>query len=111
MTARVLPVEEWDRLAGTSLDGLSLDPQFAEVLVVEDDGAIVGSLVLLTTLHAECLSVEGVRAGRALWKLLRARVQAAGGSAVWGSTLSDAMTRLLTRHGDPIPGDHFLLRM
>jgi hypothetical protein len=111
VTARVLPVEEWDRLAGTSLDGLSLNPQFAEVLVVEQDGAIVGSLALLTTLHAECLRVEGVSATRALWKLLRERVKAAGGSAVWGASLAANMNRLLTRHGELIPGDHFLLRM
>lgn len=111
MTARVLPVEEWGKLAGTDLDGLPLDPRFAEVLVVEQDGAIVGSLALLTTLHAECLSVQGVAATRALWKLLRERVQAAGGTAVWGAALAANMHRLLTRHGEVIPGDHFLLRM
>ena len=115
MTSRVLPVSEWPRLDGTLLESVwpTLDPTYAEVLVVEDAaGAIVASVVLLTTLHAECLSVQGgVSVARALWSALRARVRAAGGQAVWGAALDDPMRNLLTRHAEPIPGEHFVMRM
>jgi hypothetical protein len=115
MTTRVLPPEEWPRLEGTLLASVwpTFNPQFAEVIVVEDQaGAIVGSVALLTVLHAECLSITG-QAGvaRALWKALGERVAAAGGTAVWGAALEAPMQRLLTRHAEAIPGDHFVVRV
>lgn len=114
MTARVLPIEEWPRLAQTSLASLwhTLDPRFAEVIVVEREGVIVGSVALLTTLHAECLDVKGgAGVRRALWRALGERVNAAGGVAVWGAADGAPMQRLLERHAEPIPGDHFLVRV
>lgn len=59
MTTRVLPPDEWPRLAGTEAEHLwpSLDDQNARVLVVEDDGAIVGVWVALRVVHAECVWV------------------------------------------------------
>lgn len=113
MTTRVLPVEEWGRLAGTLLESIasSLNPAFAEVLVVEKDGAIVGGVALLQTLHAECLFTDGVSTSRALVKGLRDRVHAAGGSAVWGACVDAPMRRVLSRHAEPIPGEHFLVRV
>lgn len=114
MTSRVLPVEEWDRLDTTLLATVwrSMTPAHAEVIVVERDGAIVGSVALLTALHAECLSFDGsTGVGRALWAALGARVKAAGGSAVWGAALEAPMQRLLERHAEPIPGEHFLVRV
>lgn len=111
--ARVLPVEEWSRLDSTLLATVwrQMNPAHAEVLVVERDGDIVASGVLLTALHAECVSSSGVSAGRAFWTLLRARVGEAGGKAVWGAAVDEPMRSLLERHGEPIPGDHFLVRV
>lgn len=114
MTSRVLPVREWPRLNTTSLGAIwpTLNPQFAEVLVVEDGDVILGSLVLLTTLHAECCEVHGgAGVARALWTLLGDRVRAAGGLAVWGAAIDEPMRRLLERHAEAIPGDHFLVRV
>ena len=114
MTTRVLPPEEWHRLDDTLLASVwrTFTPAFTEVVVVERDGAIVGSVALFTALHAECLSVTGgTGVARALWTALRARVVAAGGQAVWGAAVEAPMRRLLTRHAEPIPGDHFLVRV
>lgn len=114
MTARVLPQAEWRRLDATLLASVwrTLDPRYAEVIVVEQEGAIVGSVALLTTLHAECLSLSGgTGVARALWSALQERVHAAGGSAVWGAALEDPMRALLHHHAEPIPGEHFLVRM
>lgn len=112
MTTRTLPVVEWPRLAKTLMATVwrQLDPAFAEVLVVERDGVIVGSVVLLSVLHAECLSVEAsTSVKRALWRALRSRVTAIGGRAVWGAAVDPPMQRLLERHAEPIPGSHFLV--
>ena len=113
MTTRILPPAEWPRLEGTLLEGVwpTLRPDYAEVIVVERDGAIVGGMVLLTTLHAECLFTDGAAVSRALWRALCDRVHAAGGAAVWGAAVDAPMRRLLRRHADPIPGDHFLMRV
>lgn len=114
MTTRLLPPDEWPRLETTLLASVwrTLNPAYAEVIVVEQDGQIVGSVALLSTLHAECLSVEGgAGVARALWTALRDRVHAAGGQAVWGASMDAPMQRLLARHAEPIPGDHFLVRM
>lgn len=114
MITRVLPPEEWPRLVGTSLDPLWRDcnPSFTEIIVVEQDGQIVGSIALLATLHAECAQIRGgIGVRRALWRALQDRVKHAGGSAVWGAAIDDDMRSLLERHGTAIPGDHFLVRM
>jgi hypothetical protein len=114
MTTRLLPPAEWPRLSETLLATIwpTLNPRYAEVIVVEADGAILGSVALLQVLHAECLSLNGSPAvARALWKALRDRVRHAGGLAVWGAAIEEPMQRLLTRHAEPIPGAHFLVRM
>lgn len=114
MTTRVLPVEEWPRLAATLAAPAwrDLDPQFAEVIVVERDGAIVGQVILLQVMHAECCeNTGGPGVMRLLWECLQARVALAGGKAVWGAAVETPMRRLLERHGTAVPGDHFILRM
>ena len=114
MISRVLPVEEWERLDGTLLASVwrSLKPDHAEVIVVEQDGRIVACVALVSMLHAECCEITGgPGVARALWKGLRTRGRAAGGQAGWAAAVEEPMRRLLTRHGAPIPGDHFLLRV
>ena len=113
MISRVLPVDEWGRLDETLLESAwrSLKPDHAEVIVVEQDGEIVACVALVSMLHAECCEITGgPGVARALWTQLRARVRAAGGQAVWTAAVEEPMQRLLTRHGAPIPGNHFLLR-
>lgn len=112
--SRVLPQDEWPRLDETLLQSIwrMLDPRYAEVIVIEQNGAIVGSVALLTTVHAECLSSNGTTSvGRALWSALRDRARAGGARAVWGAAMDERMRRLLRHHAEPIPGEHFLVRI
>lgn len=112
MTTRILPPQEWPRLASTLLASVwqSMNPAFCEVIVVEDGGEIVGSVALMNVLHAECISSDGrVSVTRALWDALGARVRQTGGTAVWAAAIDAPMDRILARHAEPIPGQHFLL--
>ncbi len=57
--ARVLPPEEWaERLTGTSLDGMHLDPDHSVVILVEDGGPggqVLACWAAITTVHVEGL--------------------------------------------------------
>lgn len=112
MTARVLPPNEWIRLNGTLLETVwpSLNPAFVEIIVVEDDGIICGSVALMSVLHAECISAsDGLGVRRALWAALGDRVRASGGHSVWAAAVDAPMTQILSRHAEPVPGEHFIL--
>lgn len=112
MITRILPQDEWPRLAHTSCESVwaLLRPEWAEVIVVEEAGQIVGSVVLMSVLHAECLENKGgPGVAHALWRAIRDRTQVFGTKAVWGSSLSDPMDTLLQEHGHPVAGSHFLV--
>lgn len=117
MTARVLPFAEWARLAGTDLDPLwsALDPREARIVVVEQDGAIVGHHVLLRVLHAECLWIHPAHRGRSsvarrLWSAVQAEVTAAGAAGVITTAVDDPVRELLGHVGATrIPGDHYFV--
>lgn len=114
MTSRILPVGEWEKLDATIMRAIwrQFNPAFVQVIVVENAHCIVGSIALMMTLHAECAEIHGgIGVRRALWNALQARVADAGGMAVWGAAVDDEMRILLSRHGTPIPGEHFLVRM
>jgi len=65
MTTRVLPRHEWPRLKGTELETLwPLLPQDADVLVVEEDGDIVGCWALYLLPHVEGVWVHPAHRGR-----------------------------------------------
>jgi len=55
--AHLLPPDEWPRLAGTEAAEVwqNLDPVNTRVLVVEQEGQIVGVWMALRVVHAECL--------------------------------------------------------
>ena len=118
MITRVLPPDEWSRLEGTEAGPLwtYLDPQRAEVLVVEEDGQIIGSWVLINMLHAECLWVAPAHRGRSavLRRLFTGlvRVMTGGGiPTVWTASASPAVTAMLDHLGaQKIPGDHYAMR-
>lgn len=114
MTTRLLPRSEWPRLAGTEVDPVwTRLPEHAEVLVIEDDGRIVGTLVLVSLLHAECLWIAPAYRQRpsvmrrllsGMWDTARAR----GARSLWSGSLSETTTRILQRlGGQEIPGRSF----
>lgn len=55
MTSRLLPPEEWPRLAGTLLERSwpQFDPAMTRVVVVEDGEAIVGCVAMFPVWHVE----------------------------------------------------------
>jgi hypothetical protein len=61
LLVRILPVEEWERLRAIepfASRGLPEDPDAWSVLVVERDGAIVGSCSLFTAMHWDCWFID-----------------------------------------------------
>lgn len=112
MTSRTLEITEWDRL-DESLDPIlmGLRPGASRVLVVEDDGVIVGRLLLFPVLHAECLWIapeyrKKPSVLRRLLNSMKSGAQSLGFDRVWGASDSEAMTKILAHPklgGIPIP--------
>jgi hypothetical protein len=115
--SRILPPEEWERLAGTEAETVwpVLDPENARVLVVEEDGEIVATWTAMRVVHMECIWVKPSHRGlvsvaRRLFMGLREIASAWGARRVWTASLSPEVTGLIERFGgEPIPGAHFLL--
>jgi len=111
MTARVLPIEEWDRL-DESLDPIlmNLSPSTARVCVVEDQGEIVARWLLFPVLHAECIWIaphkrKTGRVAAHLLKLMRQSARALGFDRVWTNSDREDVTRLVEKLGAQIvPG-------
>ena len=117
MRARILDQAEWPRLAGTEAETLWPHlPASASVVVVEDEGRIVGCHVLMLVLHAECLWVhpDYRKRTRVAWRLWQAVKDAAksrfGADGVQTAALSDEVRGLLAKVGGvPLPGDHYMV--
>lgn len=112
MTSRILPFEEW-HLLPDSLDPIlvGMRPGVSRVLVVEDQGAIVGHWLLFPVLHAECIYIApayrktgGV--ARRLLRLLKHGARSLGFDRVWTASDSPDVTALLAHPrlgGVPVP--------
>jgi hypothetical protein len=117
VTTRLLPPEEWHRLAGTEAEGIvpALDPVDARVLVVEDQGAIVGTWVLMRIVHAECVWIAPSHRGKAsvagrLLAGMRSLARIWGSQTVWTCALTDDVAGMVTKLGGvTLPGRHFAL--
>lgn len=117
ISKRILPPEEWPRLAGTEAAHLwpRLDPENAQVLVVEEDGEIVATWTLLRVVHAECIWVKPSHRGvfGVVKRLLAGMRDIAAG---WGAervvtgSVSPEVTDLIARFGGfPMPCESFVL--
>lgn len=116
MTSRILPAEEWAKLEEVGAETVwpLLDPARAQILVIEDEGQIVGTLTLMSVLHAECLWIKpSHRRGYGVMKRLLdgmwSAAQGAGAKALWSGSVSDTMTNILHRLGaSEVPGRAFV---
>lgn len=119
MTARVLPIEEWDRL-DEKLDPIltELSPVTSRVCVVEDDnGEIVARWLLIPLLHAECIWIapekrKTARVGYRLLELMKRTARSLGFDRVQTAAIDDDVVKLLAhpRIGAQIvPGLPFVL--
>jgi hypothetical protein len=122
MTTRVLPRTEWPRLLGTELATVfPVLPEDAEVLVVENGGAIVGCWALYPLLHVEGVWVAPEHRGRGsvfrrLLVGMRALVHGRGREVVQtGALCTDEgaiVATMLQKVGAvELPGRHFAWRM
>ena len=117
MTSRILPVEEWPRLAGTELEAVwpVLDPQQAHIVVVEHDGAIVGCWAVIRYVHVEGVWIAPSyrKRGRVAAHLLRGMrsvARAMGAEAVWTAAVSDEVEGLIGHLGGVrLPADHYVM--
>lgn len=116
MTSRMLPPEQWPLLdeAGAETVWKLLDPARAQILVIEDQGQIVGTLTLMNVLHAECLWIKpshrkGYGVAKRLLDGMWAGARAAHVKALWSGSMSDVMTNILHRIGaSEVPGTSFV---
>jgi hypothetical protein len=116
MEARILPREEYARLAGTEAE--KVWPYLREtdrVVVVERDGEIVGCHVLMQMWHLECLWKKpgaGTGVSRTLWRFVQQTALAMGVPRCWTSALDDRTRGLLAHVGaEPLPGTHYVVPM
>ena len=106
MTGRLLPPEEWPRLAGTLLEGVwpSLKPDRDVVRVVEQDGEIIGCAALLALWHLEGAWIapahrKRAAVGRRLWAEMREEVRRRSVPEVWMMATSPDTARICERLG------------
>jgi hypothetical protein len=117
-TTRLLPPEEWPRLAGTAADGLwqHCRPDHTRMVVVEDaEGVIVACTVLYHVVHAECPWIapdarRSAAVGRALLRGIAEQVTAWSSVTLMVNATLDHLRALIRRLGGmPLPGDWYVL--
>jgi ribosomal protein S18 acetylase RimI-like enzyme len=114
--ARVLERSEYGRLAGTELEAVAAHlPEAARVLVVEDDGAIVGCWSALPLWHLEGLWIAPEHRGRSsvarrLLAGMRGILRGLGARTALTAAVSDDVADMALRLGGfQLPGRHFVL--
>jgi N-acetylglutamate synthase-like GNAT family acetyltransferase len=117
VTTRLLPPEEWARLAGTELETVwpHLHAASAQIVVVEQDGQIVGCWALMRVVHVEGVWIAPAYRGKAsvAKRLLQGMRRAAaqwGAKTVATAALTDDVRRLVAHLGGvALPGEHFVM--
>lgn len=117
MNARILPVEEWDRLEGGEAGDArhAFNPDETQVIVVEDGDRIVGTWAVMRVVHVECLWVAPEHRGafgvaKRLLKAMRDVAGAWGARYVLTGSISPHVTDLIRRFGGiPAPYETFIL--
>lgn len=119
MTTRILPRDEWPRLAGTLLERAW--PHFegqATVVVVERDGAIVGCAAVFQAWHLEGAWIAPehrgrVGVGRRLIAGMRAAIRATGARELLTMVCDPDTRRLHTPFGESVrlDGEHYAVQV
>jgi N-acetylglutamate synthase-like GNAT family acetyltransferase len=116
-TTRVLPHNEWSRLAGTELETLApiLNPETTRIVVVERDGVIVACWAVTIMVHLEGIWIapshrKSASVGRALLQSAREQVRALGGRwAITGATTDDVRGLISKLGGERLPGESYIV--
>jgi N-acetylglutamate synthase-like GNAT family acetyltransferase len=114
VTVRLLPREDWHRLAGTELETVyPVLPDGSHVVVVEDGERIVGCWAAYPLVHVEGLWIDPAyrknpRVAARLWRGMQATAAAMGARAVNTAAISPEVVGLLEHVGAvELPGRHF----
>lgn len=118
MQTRVLPPAEWDQLRGTELETVwaLLNPSDAQIVVVEQDGAIVGCWACFTVLHCEGVWIAPEHRGktsvaRRLWTRMLRLVRARGAKGFVTAATTPDVRALLEGRAARLPGDHYVYQV
>lgn len=121
MTTRELPRAEWHRISEAD-GGLHVIPETVpentKIVVVEDaDGKIVGSWMLLRTVHVECLWIAPSHRKRGsvfrrLLSQMTASARAWGAKVVLTHSAADDVARLVKNYGGvPIDAQAWVFKL
>lgn len=117
MTTRELPASEWHKLRGTEAEAVigRLAPADGRVLVIEDEGRIIGTWVFFKVVHAECVWIapehrgQGTVARRLLTGMLRI-MRSFGAKAFFTASVTEDVDALIGRlGGSRVPGTHWMV--
>lgn len=118
MLSRILPPEEWPRLTGTELASqwCNLDPAWTQILVVEDEGQIVGCWALMNVWHLEGVWIapayrQRASVARRLWTGMRRLMASVGATHAVTGAIAGPVERLLDKHAQELPGRFYVLEM
>lgn len=117
LTDRILPPEEWYRLEGELVPLLPhLDPARVVIVVVEEDGVIVGRLVWIKADHVENAWMAPSHRGKAAvarrgWRRIRQLIRESGGKTMMVSANRADMAAMFAKRGVPYPGQEFVIRV
>jgi hypothetical protein len=116
VTTRILPRDEWTKLAGTDLEPVYAHlPDDTQIVVVEnDEGLIIGHWAVIRYVHVECVWIDeahrkGGSVARRLLTQMRKAARAWGAKAVWTASMDPEVSQLLVKlRAQPLPGDHYV---
>jgi ribosomal protein S18 acetylase RimI-like enzyme len=118
MRTRILPREEWARLAGTELETVyPVLPDGAVVVVVEDGDQIVACWALFPIVHVEGVWIDpdyrgNPRVARRLVAGMKDTARAMGARAVATAALTPEVERLAEKIGGAVlPGRHYTVTL
>lgn len=116
MTSRILPPEEWSKLAGTLLDGpaRTLDPATTQIVVVEHGERIIGCAALWMMPHLDGVWIDPayrqrISIGRRLRQAVHDLLTTNSIPEVWAMATTVRSRRLIERFGQALhmDCDHF----
>jgi hypothetical protein len=104
MTTRELPSAEWPKLAGMDLANVVgyFPPDATHIVVVEDDGVIVGCWAAFQVWHAEGVWIDPAYRGKGsvalrLWRRMRALILGHGATSLVTAAMTPEIHTLLQR--------------
>ena len=115
MITRLLPAAEWDRLEITGSAGMDLDPAHSVVIVVEDEGEIVGVWAVMEQIHVEGLWIAPTHQKRAsVFRRLLGEMRVVvsgffGRHVALTAALDDGVAAMVQAYGGvKLPGEHYV---